>query len=396
MSQKLINRSADLKKLRDRGFDIEIKAAHLLVKDVPYVNSQRQVQRGTLVSKLLLSNDETLKPDDHVAYFTGEHPCHKDGSRIEEIAHGSNTQQFAEGLTVNHSFSSKPDNGYLDYFDKMVTYIRVISAPAVALQPGISAQTYPVIRTEEEDSVFKYLDSASSRAEITAISELLKPYKIAIIGLGGTGSYVLDFVSKTPVAEIHGFDDDDFEQHCAFRSPGAAGADELDTRPKKVDYYNAIYTRIRRNLFLHPIRVQSDNLHLLAGMTFVFICIDDGPSKKAIVDFLRSQGISFVDVGMGIIEVDGKLQGSLRTTTATTQQSNHITEKSRIDFSPAGDDAFNEYDKNIQVVELNAMNASMAVIKWKKLAGFYQDVEKEHHSIYSINDNHVVNVDSSK
>jgi hypothetical protein len=99
---------------------------------------------------------------------------------------------------------------------------------------------------------------------------------------------------------------------------------------------------------------------------------------------------------MGILEVDGKLQGSLRTTTGTKEQNAHILDKSRIDFSPTEEDAFNEYDRNIQVVELNAMNAAQAVIKWKKIAGFYQDVENEHHSIYSINDNHVVNVDNSK
>jgi hypothetical protein len=34
--------------------------------------------------------------------------------------------------------------------------------------------------------------------------------KIAIIGLGGTGSYVLDLAAKTPVKEIHLFDGDKF------------------------------------------------------------------------------------------------------------------------------------------------------------------------------------------
>jgi hypothetical protein len=29
----------------------------------------------------------------------------------------------------------------------------------------------------------------------------------------------------------------------------------------------------------------------------------------------------------------------------------------------------------------------MAVIKWKKLFGFYQDLIKEHNTVYSINDN---------
>lgn len=44
-----------------------------------------------------------------------------------------------------------------------------------------------------------------------------------------------------------------------------------------------------------------------------------------------------------------------------------------------------EYASNIQIVELNALNASLAVIKWKQLSGFYQDLEYEHHLTYSTN-----------
>ncbi len=45
------------------------------------------------------------------------------------------------------------------------------------------------------------------------------------------------------------------------------------------------------------------------------------------------------------------------------------------------------YDQNIQLADLNALNAALAVIKWKKSLGFYHDSEKEHNSTYSINCN---------
>ena len=35
-----------------------------------------------------------------------------------------------------------------------------------------------------------------------------------------------------------------------------------------------------------------------------------------------------------------------------------------------------------------------AVIKWKKLFGFYADLEHEHHSAYTIDGNHLTNEDS--
>ncbi len=44
-----------------------------------------------------------------------------------------------------------------------------------------------------------------------------------------------------------------------------------------------------------------------------------------------------------------------------------------------------EYASNIQIAELNALNACLAVIKWKQLSGFYQDLEHEHHLTYSTN-----------
>ena len=43
---------------------------------------------------------------------------------------------------------------------------------------------------------------------------------VAIVGLGGTGSYCTgSLLAKTHVKNIHLFDGDVFEQHCAFRAP---------------------------------------------------------------------------------------------------------------------------------------------------------------------------------
>lgn len=56
-------------------------------------------------------------------------------------------------------------------------------------------------------------------------------------------------------------------------------------------------------------------------------------------------------------------------------------------MSFADNDSDNPYDKNIQVADLNALNAALAVIKWKKLCGFYQDLEKEHNTTYTTSSN---------
>ena len=82
---------------------------------------------------------------------------------------------------------------------------------------------------------------------------------------------------------------------------------------------------------------------------------------------------------MGILNVDDSLLGNLRVTTATPLKNDHL--ENRI---ATMDTADNEYNTNIQISELNALNAALAVVKWKKLSGFYHDFGKEHHSIYSL------------
>jgi hypothetical protein len=94
MSQQLISRNADLKLLRDEGYAIEVRdRKYLLIHDVLYVNAQREVKSGTLVSGLRLAGDNTTPPDMHVAYFIGEHPCNTDGSLLSQIQHGGRQSQ---------------------------------------------------------------------------------------------------------------------------------------------------------------------------------------------------------------------------------------------------------------------------------------------------------------
>ena len=61
MPHKLINLSPDLKKLRDEGFEVEIRAAYLLINSVPYLNSNKEIKLGALVSELTLAGNKTIK-----------------------------------------------------------------------------------------------------------------------------------------------------------------------------------------------------------------------------------------------------------------------------------------------------------------------------------------------
>ncbi len=391
MSRELISRSPDLKRLRDEGYFIQIRGGLLVMREVPYVDSQRRVRMGSLISSLTLSGDVTRAPDTHVVHFDGEYPCRADGTPIKEISHATTNFDLGHGVKAKHAFSSKPANGYTDYYHKMTTYAAILCGPATALKPAATPRTFSVPE-DEENSVFNYAEAASDRAGIGALSDRLAMEKVAIIGLGGTGSYVLDLVAKTPVREIRLFDDDEFLQHNAFRAPGAPSIDQLRDAPKKVDYLKEIYSKMHRGIIAHAVAIGPTTVHLLDGVTFAFICIHGGEAKRVAAEKLEALGVPFIDVGMGLEVVDGSLGGIVRVTTSTPEKREHVYQ-GRLSFgAPEADD--DVYASNIQVADLNALNATLAVIKWKKLRGFYRDLEREHHSTYTTDGNMMLSSDA--
>jgi hypothetical protein len=389
MSPAPLSRSPDLKRLRDDGYFVQLRGG-LVVLRVPYVNHKKEVRTGYLISTLNLAGDVSQRPDTHVAYFDGDFPCNADGQPIEAIRHQSAEINLGHGLLAKHSFSSKPAAGYADYYEKMSTYSAILSGPAATLKPGTTPRTFAAPEDGDNSCVFNYLDTASDRAGVGALSERLAKEIVFIAGLGGSGAYVLDLVAKTPVVEIRTIDGDEMLTHNAFRAPGAPSLDELREVQKKVDYYKAIYSRMHRNIVTHAVNIDASNLHLLDGATFVFICIDGGEAKRLIVERLEALGVPFIDVGMGLELVDGSLGGILRVTASTPEKRDHV-HKGRISFAGRGEDDL--YASNIQVADLNCLNATLAVVKWKKIRGFYRDLEREHHCTYTTDSNMLLNQD---
>ncbi len=384
MPLKQIALNPDISRLLNEGYEIKIWNGYLLVHAVPYVNAQRMVLRGILVTDLNVNVGKLFPPKDHQVWFVGEYPCHQTGNPIEAIRNDSNPPPLWEGFKAQHRFSNKPgQNNYPDYYSKMRSYIDIISNEAKVIDPSVDVRTYKVIPPVEDDSVFHYHDLASIRADILAIAGKLAMDKLAIVGLGGTGSYVLDLVAKTPVREIHLFDGDLFLQHNAFRAPGAASTEVLGEKLPKVEYYSRIYAAMRRGIVLHNEYITDENIGQLAEFDFVFICVDRGAVRKLISEFLQAQQIPFIDVGMELLmgpEAEN-LIGTCRVTMSTQAKSDHF-----VKHAPMTDDEEEDlYRKNIQVADMNALNAALAVIKWKRFCGFYQDVFQVHHTTYSVN-----------
>ena len=379
MSPELIDLNPDLKRLREEGYAVHLSNAHLVIERVPYVNDGGQVAYGALASSVSIVGT-AVAPKDHTVLWAGGHPCDLHGSPLAKLGGCDNNEQIREGLQANYMFSQKPPEGYRDHHHKMTQYVGLISNEAKAIDPGVNATMHggEVI---PERSIFRYTDTASGRVGITSVNDKLREWRVAIVGLGGTGSYVLDLVAKTPAKEIHIFDQDVFSNHNAFRSPGAPSGEELSEAATKADRFASIYSRMHGNIIKHVKHIDESNVEDLDAMDIVFLCVDNARSRKTIIGHLVENGASFIDVGMGIENIDGSLTGSCRVTSCTPDNPRAL------DKIPLGEDVRDEYSSNIQVADLNALNAALAVIKWKRMCGFYHDFKNEHHAVYSITTN---------
>jgi hypothetical protein len=246
------------------------------------VTAARQLRRdGVLVSSLELevvdSQEVTRRPQQHVAYWIGEHPCHADGFKIRSFENPSQATQLADDLKVDHTFSAKMD--YPDYERKMLAYLGWIEGEAQKLDPEASARTFPVYAADDDDDLFHYINWSTSRDKVVADNDKLRGHTVAIVGVGGTGAYVLDFVAKTQVAEIRLFDGDPFDSHNAFRAPGAWSLAELSERKSKVEAFAGVYGKLRRRgIVPNKEYLTADNLELLRGVSCSSALTKAGPS----------------------------------------------------------------------------------------------------------------------
>lgn len=241
----------------------------------------------------------------------------------------------------------------------------MIVAPAMAAFPDASPLRGIEIKAAAQNSPLRIPDSMSSRYHLNDVASRLRGIKVAIIGLGGTGAYILDFIARTHLEKIGLFDDDKVHIHTLFRIPGfihrAVGM-------KKVDALAQHYANWHCGIVPIPERITSENIESLREFDFVFVSIDDGPSRLAIVDWLSANAIPFVDCGMGLNRSLIGLNGVVRITGADRAA---FEQSVNTPYLPTTNPENGEYRKQAQVAELNALNAIFAVIRFKQHFEFY-------------------------
>jgi molybdopterin/thiamine biosynthesis adenylyltransferase len=393
MSVALISRDPFLKRLSDEGFEIEVNNNFLIVRSVPHVTVDRTLARGVLTCALTLDaySGLTATPlPDHTMHFAGGTPCHRNGSPMSNIIHSSARQQIGE-IDVDHYLSSKPEvtQRYENIYDKVVAYECLIGGAARSLDKSANARTFAKGIVVKDDSPFAIPDSASARYGIGLVNRKLKG-RIAIIGLGGTGSFLLDLLAKTWVTEIHLFDGDQLLNHNLFRSPGSPEMELLKEFPFKVNYYAQVYSRMHQGITPHAVRVTSGNIDELAGFDFVFVCVDKGSARREIAEGLLRLGIPFVDTGIGIGLEGNSLDGCARAT-FIRPGTDWTTVAKLLPFGDDDEDEDDIYRADIQIAAVNSLNAVMAVMRWKRWIGYFRDERDEANAVYMIEGNNITN-----
>ena len=385
MFQKLVSRNDDLRRLVEKGYAITFDTNCLIARDIPYLDSTGALKVGAIVTKLEFIDKERVKQVDHTIFFAGGVPHQMDGTAIQNLGGGSASFALSEAckdVVVERSFSNKPraTGKFEDFFEKIESYVRIISGPAME-RYGATCLTFRVVEEIIPDAIFKFHDTMTSRAEITDIAAKFNSDVAAVIGLGGSGAYLLDFLVKTPVKEVRAFDLDPFHVHNAFRSPGRL--DESELGKTKAEVYRARYENFRNGLLIQPKLIHAASVEELEGVTFAFVCVDKGSSRAGVFDLLISKRIPFIDVGMGLYRERETLNGLMRMTYYPVEHAQTIRDKNLAPLIDSPDDV---YRANIQIGELNALNAALAIIRFKQLRGFYAQELSPYHILFGLGD----------
>lgn len=362
--RELASHNPFVKDLEDQGYHLDFVNGYFAIYGLPCLNEAGELEYGDWASPVDLDGWTIDAPSNHQAWFRGCKPHDKSG-RALRIGACAAEIKVTETFVCNHAFSLKLLEGgqmraYRSFEEKVQTYLDAIVEPAMAAFPEATPLRAIEIMAGKQGSPLRIPDTMSANYNINDVSWKLQGKKVAIIGLGGTGSYILDFLARTHLEQIGLYDDDKIHVHTIFRIPSfiprAIGK-------KKVDALAEHYANWHGGIVPTAERITVDNIERLREYDFVFVSIDDGPSRLAIIDWLSKNGIAYIDCGMGLNRSLVGLNGVVRVT-GTDRAAFEQTVNTP--YLPTTNAENGEYRKQAQIAELNALNATLAVIRFKQ------------------------------
>ena len=364
------------KYVRDIGARVERSGSIIEVHEVDCVNNAGKITKCILRCEYDQNSEKATGMGETLHAVEVEMPDGGDGKVYEANGVAMQNVCWEDGRTKSHLSIKKGKQGE-NIEESVWERLRRITkrVKGAAQQKRIDGKIW-----HTEQSVFKIPNSYETRANLYGVHKELKEKKIMVVGLGGTGSYILDLIWKTPVAEIHLVDPDGMEWHNVFRAPGTIDEGEKAKigaqQVGKAEYYANRYGKLRHGIYAHNKRMSVELAQTLKqqGVSFGFVCIDqnNGQRQDEVYKALEEAGIDFVDSGINVQVNDNKISASVKT---FAQQGTTGGWVSAIpDAEIQGGENF--YG-NTQICEVNALAACLAVMEWRRQSKQYVGEEAE-------------------
>lgn len=342
-----------------RGWTIEARQNQIVVGEVPYrtqdgESGRCRVSVDTEDDGLSMRAPENGQGAAHAATLSGV----AGGS-----AYQANGERVGNVLWTDDAsvcvISIKRDEGeYANAWHALFVY-----AATVAGEVGVEQR-------EHVPRPFKFDVLGEDSLEVRGWRDRETGQKVGIVGLGGVGLWILDLMSKTDVAEIRIWDGDDIEGRNLLRAPGWAGQGAIGKN--KAEHFGARYGKVRTGISIFPDYWQSDaSVDVFRDLTFVFVAVDKTSARTALCETLERIGMPFVDVGMGIERRQGRVRGSCQVFFSGEDSS-----RWRVGIPTAEGAGERDYYE-LQLADMGALNAALAVGMWRRHIEQYEEEEKD-------------------
>ena len=355
-----------------RGWTIEVGQNRISVREVPY--RKKDGEAGTCQVLVETQDDGlTMKAPangsgaSHAAVLIGVsqgHAYQASGEPVGNVLWTDNTNQCV--------ISIKRDEGeYSNAWHALFVY-----TATVAGEVGLEER-------DQVERIFKFeIDGEDSR-EMRAWRNRARAQRVAIVGLGGVGLWILDLMSKTYVNEIRIWDGDVIEGRNLLRAPGWASQDAIGRN--KAQYFGEHYQQMRRGISIHAEYLQADDhADAFEDLDFVFVAIDKEETRTALCERLEQMRIPFIDVGMGIELKQGQVRGSCQVFFTGDDPG-----RWRIGI-PTIEGAGEKDYYDLQLADMGALTAALAVGTWRRHIGQYEGEEKDWLIRYLIDSNDLI------
>ena len=208
--------------------------------------------------------------------------------------------------------------------------------------------------------------------------------RVAIVGLGGVGAWIADFVVKADPREVHGWDYDCIEPKNILRMPGGLDPSAWIGRPK-ADWFQETYSLIHTNVHGRNVKVLPENVQeVIEGTTFAFVAVDDANDRMMVCDALANARIPFVVAGLSPVRKDKRVKVSMRIVTA------HAGVSSWRDAIPQVGQAGQDDYGSLDLPEVYSMAAGWAIQSWRKMRGQICQEQREECLDYSGSDQSLI------